>query len=167
MEKKMQNSVVMSRWVASCMIISVMMIASTACVTSSASGNKPLRTERTIQNSNGDVLISLADLLKAPGDFLEQDITVRGKFMGWQGTCNYKPPKSRSDWMLVEEGACIYVNGPTPRSIDFRRGSGDIGQEIDVTGRIRFDKEGRPYLRISAGKRNDIRKPDFYENGRR
>ncbi len=74
-------------------------------------------------------------------------VTVRGVFMGWKGSCNTTPPETRSDWMIENNGVCIYVSGPTPMGIERISNSKDIGKQIDVRGRVLLTKSGTPYIK--------------------
>lgn len=146
------------QWVYSYIVMAVIIIASPACVTSGASGPKRLQAvekkEQGIRSDQSVATLSVADLLKESASLAGKKITVRGIFRGWQGPCKYPPPETRSDWMLADDGSCIYVSGPVPRSLDSKRSSPDIGKKIEVRGYVRLDKKGRPYLKADAEREN-------------
>ncbi|MBU0992958.1 MAG: hypothetical protein KJ737_10740 [Proteobacteria bacterium] len=92
--------------------------------------------------------IYVDELLNNPDSFSDHVVTVKGKFMGWQGNCRAMPPETRSDWMLMHNGQCLYVSGPVPLNLRRERNSADIGRDVEVRGNIRFDKEKQPYLKV-------------------
>lgn len=80
--------------------------------------------------------------------FKDKIVAVRGKYMGWQGSCISPPPETRSDWMLEYGKECIYVSGPIPLGIERPPNSKDLGREIDVRGKVLFNGSGTPYIKI-------------------
>ena len=94
------------------------------------------------------ILIYVDEFVNSANKFENQLVTIRGVFMGWEGSCEVPPPETRSDWMMEYNGACIYISGPTPLSIDIIPNSKDIGKEIDIYGRVLLDKRGVPYIKI-------------------
>ncbi|MBF0225265.1 MAG: hypothetical protein HQK76_07395 [Desulfobacterales bacterium] len=80
---------------------------------------------------------------------INQSVTLKGKYMGWKGSCKSAPPETRSDWMLEYNEACIYVSGPVPDGIDRKPGSTDEGKEVQIKGEVKFTADGKPYVKIA------------------
>ncbi|MFO1433196.1 MAG: hypothetical protein U1F76_24335 [Candidatus Competibacteraceae bacterium] len=78
-----------------------------------------------------------------------QILDVTGAFMGWQGKCTGKPPRSRSDWMLQGEHSCLYVSGPVPSGLNLPGGKKEIGKTVTVRGQLQLTNQGQPYLVIA------------------
>ncbi len=78
-----------------------------------------------------------------------QVLSVTGAFMGWQGKCMGKPPRSRSDWMLQGEHSCLYVSGPLPSGLNLPGGKKELGKAVTVRGQLQLTTQGEPYLLIA------------------
>ncbi|ARN22810.1 hypothetical protein A4W93_24475 [Piscinibacter gummiphilus] len=88
--------------------------------------------------------MGIADALAAPAG---TTLRVSGRFAGWSGGCTGGPPRTRSDWMLVDaDGRCLYVSGPVPAGLVPPPDAASNGTAITVTGRREASPDGRPYL---------------------
>lgn len=88
--------------------------------------------------------VGIADALAAPAG---TTLRVTGRFAGWAGGCTGGPPRTRSDWMLVDaDGRCLYVSGPVPAGIAAPPASTSSGTAVTVSGRREATPDGRPYL---------------------
>lgn len=70
-----------------------------------------------------------------------QVMTLQGEYAQWTGGCKGSPPVSRGDWMLKDEGGCLYVHGPRPATPQ--------GSPITVEGTLKALPDGRRYLDAS------------------
>lgn len=91
---------------------------------------------------------SVSELLALPTDQIGQSVTVRGRYTGWRGGCRGGPPVSRSDWMLEDERACIYVHGPLPIGGLPPEAHQGIRPMV-VEGVLRRHSDGRLYLEMA------------------
>jgi len=78
-----------------------------------------------------------------------QLVTLDVEFRGWTGACSPGPPVTRSDWMVEDGTGCIYVHGPLPHGLD---SSMPRGERLTLTGTVRIDRQGRPYLELHREK---------------
>ncbi len=91
--------------------------------------------------------LALAELLAQPAAWRGRSVTVRGQFAGWVGGCEGPPPRSRSDWMLVDAKSCIYVSGPVPQGLAAPPDMASYGRAVTVHAQVELTDDGRPYLR--------------------
>jgi hypothetical protein len=61
--------------------------------------------------------ITVKQVLEHSADWEGKVFTVTGQFAGWTGGCKGMPPRTRSDWMLVDGADCVYVSGPLPAGV--------------------------------------------------
>jgi hypothetical protein len=132
--------------------LSVLILLLWACSANRIQNNKynahkPVEVASALKSEK--TILYVDELTGKSQSFKGQIITVRGQFMGWQGSCKGPPPETRSDWMLEHEGACIYVSGPTPAGIDRSPNSKDLGREIDIVGMVLLDRGGMPYIKVT------------------
>ena len=85
----------------------------------------------------------MTDVLRGDANGL---VTVTGRYAGWSGPCKGAPPRTRSDWMLVDGTACIYVSGPVPVGLAPPPDPASHGQGTVVEGRVERADDGRLYL---------------------
>jgi len=98
-----------------------------------------------IENQN----ITITDILNNPDTYIGKHIHINGAFYGWSGKCMGMPPKTKSDWMLQSDNACIYVVGPVPQGMSARLPARGIGKTIEVTGTVLIDDEHKPYIDLN------------------
>ena len=91
--------------------------------------------------------LALAELVAQPAAWRGRSVTVRGQFAGWVGGCEGPPPRSRSDWMLVDAKSCIYVSGPVPQGLAAPPDMASYGRAVTVHAQVELTDDGRPYLR--------------------
>lgn len=111
-------------------------------------GHKEVPIKDNMASTTMSALVYVDELVNNVYQYENKRITVRGAFMGWKGRCKTPPPVTRSDWMIENNGACIYVSGPTPPGIDRTPNSKDIGRKMDVYGKVLLTKSGTPYIQI-------------------
>jgi hypothetical protein len=92
---------------------------------------------------------SVAMIVQQPKLFAGRPITIDAHFSGWKGNCSGPVPATRSDWMIEDGGACLYVNGPVPPGFSAAPPTHGIGEKITVSGTIELTPGGMPYLRLS------------------
>jgi hypothetical protein len=78
-----------------------------------------------------------------PESYVNREIVVHGKFMGWKGSCSGPPPVTRSDWMIEDKDQCIYVSGDLPVGLNALNPS---GEKIFVKAKVKVNQTGKPYL---------------------
>lgn len=73
-------------------------------------------------------------------------LLVSGRFAGWTGPCKGAPPRTRSDWMLTDAQACVYVSGPVPAGLTPPPDTVSNGRPVLLQARLERADDGRPYL---------------------
>jgi len=96
------------------------------------------------------MFVQIEEILAHPEDYEDRMVTIKGRFMGWSGSCGTAPPETRSDWMVDAEKGCLYVSGPVPEGYSTVPGSSSLGKTISVTGRVLLDGNKRPYIKMPA-----------------
>lgn len=91
---------------------------------------------------------TIARIVLVPKEYAEKNVTINGIFAGWQGSCRGAVPATRSDWMIEDGGACLYVTGPVPTGFSSAPPGHGIGWKVSISGKIELTRDGRPYLRI-------------------
>jgi hypothetical protein len=91
--------------------------------------------------------IKLSDIKSRTTDFLNKTVLVSGIYRGWKppessAGCESGPPVTRSDWVLSDGKACIYVTGPS--SLDPVK---DRGKHVRVLAQVKKTPKGQVYLR--------------------
>jgi len=90
-------------------------------------------------------LLSVTDVLDGAAN---RTVTVTGRYAGWKGACKGAPPRTRSDWMLVDDASCIYVNGPLPAGLISPPDTTSNGTAVVVQGQVERAPDGRLFLRL-------------------
>ncbi len=90
--------------------------------------------------------MNIAEIVKDANKYQGKTIVVSGFFYGWSGKCMGSPPKTRSDWMLESDNACIYVSGPTPKGTSARPPAKGIGLKVEIRGTVFIDDKNKPYI---------------------
>jgi len=97
--------------------------------------------------SNGLKLeVSPFDLIENPAKYEGKKVVLSGNFRGWN--CRgmlLPPPVSRSDWMIEDNGKCIYVHGSLPKNLSPLKPG---GEPVNVKGVV-FLKKGIPYIDLN------------------
>jgi hypothetical protein len=91
---------------------------------------------------------TIAGIVQQPAQYLGRQVTLNATFAGWQGNCRGPVPATRSDWMLEDGGACLYVTGPMPDGFSAAAPKQGIGGKVTVTGAIELTQDGRAYLHL-------------------
>jgi len=86
---------------------------------------------------------TIKTIIQNPNNYEGKQVIVSGNFKGWKGSCFSAPPVTRSDWMIEDEGQCIYVSGDLPGGLDAMKPS---GEEITIEATVKVDQKGKPYL---------------------
>jgi hypothetical protein len=87
--------------------------------------------------------IAIHAIAKNPDFYVGKEVVVWGEVKGWKGSCLSPPPLTRSDWMIEDDGQCIYVSGDLPVGLNALNPS---GEKISVKATIKIDRTGKPYL---------------------
>lgn len=89
---------------------------------------------------------NLADVYRLGKATQGQNLKVQGTFHGWAG-CAASSQKTRSDWMVKEGEACIYVSGALPQGIVAPPATASNGMPVFIEGTVQFDSAtGKPHL---------------------
>lgn len=88
--------------------------------------------------------VALTQVRSAPMDYEKKVVTVSGGFRGWKGRCPSSFAVTRSDWILDDGQACIYVSGKLPSGVSVTNPN---NENVTVTGQIRLDQGGRMNLK--------------------
>lgn len=92
---------------------------------------------------------TITRIVQQPAQYLGRKVTLNATFAGWQGSCRGPVPATRSDWMIEDGAACLYVTGPMPNGFSAAAPKHGIGEKIAVAGTIEQTQDGRAYLRLS------------------
>jgi|CXWL01.1.fsa_nt_gi hypothetical protein len=93
-----------------------------------------------------DSSLTVDAVAKEPKSWAGKKVKVEGNFSGWQGKCTGRPPVSRSDWMMENDTACVYVSGRLPPELSSISPARGIGKPIVVMGEVFIDGFGKPYI---------------------
>ena len=104
--------------------------------TSSVKGAETMEAQRVINPS-------VAIINENPSVYNGMQLSLSGIFKGWKGQCKGSPPVTRSDWMLQDETACIYVSGPLPVGLQARF---PRDEPVTVSGFVRLSGSGKAYI---------------------
>jgi hypothetical protein len=81
-----------------------------------------------------------------PSDYEGMRLSLTGVFKGWKGKCKGSPPVSRSDWMIAEGTACLYVNGPLPKGL---QAMSPHDERVTITGTVKIGHSGMAYIKAA------------------
>ena len=87
--------------------------------------------------------ITIQKILKNPSEFVNREIALEGAFQGWKGKCEDSNPLTRSDWILKDETACIYVSGKIPSGVSTTDPRGEV---LILSGTLKIKEGGKPYF---------------------
>lgn len=113
-----------------------------ACAATGRNLSPSQATDTTQPNS----LLTVDAVAKEPANWAGKKVKVTGNFSGWQGKCTGRPPVSRSDWMIENDTACLYVNGRLPPELSSIPPAKGIGKPIVVIGEVVIDGFGKAYI---------------------
>jgi hypothetical protein len=88
----------------------------------------------------------ILNIIDDPPAFEGATVSVKGRFKGWKGDCRGAPPVSRSDWMVDDGTACIYVNGPAPPGL---QAMAPDDAPVTITGTVRVSPAGMAYIELA------------------
>ena len=93
--------------------------------------------EATVKVSN-----LIAEILRAPDDYLGATVEITGYFHGWDllDEVGEPPPVTRSDWVIADEGGALYVTGMLPASLN-PASRDDVGSVIRLTATVATRQE--------------------------
>ncbi len=83
--------------------------------------------------------VTLAEVRSTPIDYENKVVIISGVFKGWKGKCQSSYPVTRSDWILADGVACIYVSGKLPTGAS---AFNPKNERLTVTGKIMLDEGG-------------------------
>ena len=91
------------------------------------------------------------EILADPGQFEGTSVTLVGYYRGWDllGEAASGPPVTRSDWVLKDDSAAIYVQAGLAVEGDISLNPGstaDTEKVLRVTGFVRVTGAGQPYI---------------------
>jgi hypothetical protein len=99
-------------------------------------------------------VLSVAELLHGTASLNGETVTVQGRFAGWSGGCAGGAPRSRSDWMLIQQdgstAACVYVSGALPSGVSAPPDTVSNGQPLTLRGRVERSEDGRLFLHLNS-----------------
>jgi hypothetical protein len=101
-----------------------------------------------IEIADVDTGPSIEDLVASPRSYINKEITLEGLYRArlaerGEPLVQGGPPTSRSDWILQDTTASIYVAGSGTLILS----DADINQRVRVKGLVRMNPEGRLYIR--------------------
>lgn len=79
--------------------------------------------------------INIRSIRKYPEAYLDEEVVLEGRFMGWDGKYG-PPPKTRSDWIIENNDDYIYVVGSFPDNLN-PMVEEDIGKLIRIKGLLK------------------------------
>ena len=88
--------------------------------------------------------VTLVEVSSAPIDYENKVVIISGVFKGWKGKCQSSFPVTRSDWILDDGVACIYVSGKLPTGASAFNPN---NERLTVTGEIMIDEGGSVNLK--------------------
>ncbi|MCI0515236.1 hypothetical protein L0128_18640 [candidate division KSB1 bacterium] len=120
------------------------------------------KSSQQLNQNQKSAMITLAAIYKKPKNFINQEITLDGQYLGWSGRdCrfpkNASPAITRSDWIFRDTTGCIYVNGGRLPTLD-PFNTAHLGAEISLRAIPRLTHKKKVYLEyISGSIRNDLK----------
>jgi hypothetical protein len=102
-----------------------------------APGGEATPFEATLKVSN-----LIAEILRAPDDYLGATVEITGYFHGWDllDEVGEPPPVTRSDWVIADEGGALYVTGMLPAGLN-PASRDDVGSVIHLTATVATRQE--------------------------
>lgn len=88
--------------------------------------------------------VNIADIKANPETYQGEMVMVSGEYQGWSSEYG-SPPVTRSDWVITDETAWIYVTGKSPGLDPVE----DVGMGIAVVGQVCEDN-GQAYLKAEV-----------------
>ena len=84
----------------------------------------------------------IAEILRAPDDYLGATVEITGYFHGWDllDEVGEPPPVTRSDWVIADEGGALYVTGMLPEDLN-PASRDDVGSVIRLTATVATRQE--------------------------
>jgi hypothetical protein len=101
------------------------------------------------QQTQANLPASISAIVQQPRHFAGRSVILDASFTGWKGSCRGPVPATRSDWMIEDGEACLYVTGPLPVGFSAAAPEHGIGAKISVSGKIELTSDGRAFLRLS------------------
>jgi hypothetical protein len=89
---------------------------------------------------------SIAAINDNPSDYEGMRLSLTGIFKGWKGKCKGSPPVTRSDWMIADDTACLYVSGPIPTGL---QAMFPHEEHVTITGTVKISNTGMVYIDTS------------------
>lgn len=120
----------------------LVLVSGTGCTHNDASNAESVKQ---IQSKEAIPLSSptIAMINNHPSDYEGMKLSLSGVFKGWKGRCKGSPPVSRSDWMLADNSACIYISGAMPAGL---QAMFPHDEAITITGTVRLTQAGKAYI---------------------
>jgi hypothetical protein len=100
-------------------------------------GGEATPVESTITVSN-----LIAEILRAPDDYLGATVEITGYFQGWDllDEVGGPPPVTRSDWVIADDGGALYVTGMLPAGLN-PASRADVGTVIGLRATVATRQE--------------------------
>ena len=113
------------------------------------------KSSQQLNENQKSATISLKSIYEKPNDFINQEHTLRGQFLGWSGReCrlpeNASPAITRSDWLFRDATGCIYVTGGRLSALD-PFDTSNVGVDISIRVIPRLTDEKKVYLEFVEG----------------
>ena len=127
------------------MVIALFCLGLGPCGNSHHPGNDQANSDnpdRTVSTANAPKTVTVAEILKNANQLLNKEVMVTGVFKGWSGGPAGGPPVTRSDWVLQDDTASIYVTGPFPPGCS----PTNPGKTVTIKARVKKTAKGQVYL---------------------
>lgn len=85
--------------------------------------------------------LTIAEITANTAAYVGKTVLLSGEYRDWEAG-HGSPPVTRSDWILKDGTAAIYVTGKIPSGLDPQK---DMGKKVTVQGIVKV-KDGRVYI---------------------
>ena len=84
----------------------------------------------------------IAEILRAPDEYLGAQVEITGYFHGWDllDEVGEPPPVTRSDWVIADQGGALYVTGMLPAGLN-PASRADVGTVIGLKATVATRQE--------------------------
>ena len=80
----------------------------------------------------------------------DHSITIAGQFGGWSHACPSSHMVTRSDWVLFDGTACLFVSGGKPAGVDLLHPK---NENVTVTATVKQTTDGMFYLEATKAEK--------------
>lgn len=75
--------------------------------------------------------------------YKDRHVTVSGQYGGWGHACPGSHMLTRSDWVLFDGAACLFVTGTAPKGLNNLKPNNEA---VEVVGVLRSSADGKYYI---------------------